>query len=568
MSGKALVICLDGATFDLLGPWIEGGQLPTLRHFVQEGASGELESVIPPITAPAWASFMTGKNPGKHGIYHFVNRGLQGNDQGLVSGASRTGRTLWDLLGDEGKRVVVLNVPTTYPPQTVNGALISDFLTPPGKRDFTYPPSLLDEIEAKFGSYPLYLKTLMFSANLTGSNTERLLKELHHELRYKFAVAHYLLDKYQSDFTILHILGTDRIQHELWNLIDPRHPKYNWKMGERYRDEIIAYFTEVDAEISRLLNKSDDAFTTFIISDHGFGPIHRAIDLNVWLLEQGYIRIKNNGRSRFKFHLWKSGLTSELIARVLLKTFFKHGAGIAEKVSDETVFKWIRFFAERGQNNPLFSLADVDWSGTKAYALVGIGAINVNLAGREPNGSVSPGKEYQALREEILEKLRELRDPDTNARVNGQVVMREQVYHGPYVDQAPDILFLPNRTGYVAGSMMGFTANKSIVDSPAWPGHHRMNGIFLAKGKYIRQGKSIEGARLLDLAPTILYLMGCKVPSDMDGKVLSQIFEQSFVDEHSIEYADGATSEEGPQSLSVKEEGEAIRRLRELGYLM
>lgn len=567
MSDKVLVICLDGATFDLLGPWIEAGRLPTLRRFVEEGVSGPLESVIPPITAPAWASFMTGKNPGKHGIYHFVNRGPQGNHQAFVSAASRAGQTLWDLLGAQGRQVMVLNVPTTYPPQPVNGVLISDFLTPPGRRDFTYPPSLLDEIEAQFGPYPLHLKTLMFSANLSGANTERLLRELHHELKYKFDVAHYLLDNQESDFIILHILGTDRIQHELWNFLDPGHPKYDPKMSARYGPQICDYFARVDAEIDRLIGRVGDDVPTFIISDHGFGPIHRAIDLNVWLLEQGYIRIKTNARSQLKYRLWKLGLTNELVAKFLLKTFFKYGAGMVEKMSEETIFKSIRFLAQRGQRHPLFSLDDVDWSQTKAYALVGMGAININLEGREERGSVKPS-DYQALKEEIAQKLHDLIDPETNKRVGGRVVLREQVYQGPYVEQAPDILFLPNESGYVAGSMMGFATNKPIVDAPAWPGHHRMNGIFLAKGGPVRKGVRVDGVSILDLAPTLLYLMGSPIPRDMDGRVLTWIFEESFVTGRPVRYQEVEDQEDTPVSFSPDEEQQVIERLRALGYLL
>ncbi|MBI3951726.1 MAG: alkaline phosphatase family protein [Acidobacteria bacterium] len=568
MGDKVLVICLDGATFDLLQPWIEAGRLPTFKRFVDEGVSGGLESVVPPITAPAWASFITGKNPGKHGIYHFVNRGPQAGQQAFVSATSRAGQTLWGLLGEDGKRVTVLNVPTTYPPQKVNGVLISDFLTPPGKRDFTYPPSLLEEIEETFGRYPLHLKTLMFSANLTAPNTERLLRELHHELKYKFDVAHYLLDKYESDFTILHVLGTDRIQHELWNFIDPRHPRYNQRMSERYREQIIEYFARVDAEIERLMERFGDDVTTFIISDHGFGPIHRAIDLNVWLLEQGYIKIKSHARSRAKHLLWKMGLTNELMARLTLKTFFKYGAGLIERVSDETIFKFIRFFAQRGQNNPLFSLDDVDWWQTKAYALVGMGAVNINLGGREPTGSVKAGRDYESLKAEIAEKLKDLTDPDTGRRVNGYVVTREQVYHGPYLEQAPDIMYLPNATGYVAGSMMGFTANKSIIDAPAWPGHHRMNGIFLAKGKAVRQGAHVDGACIIALAPTLLYLMGSRIPRDMDGRVLTSVFQEGFLASRAIEYRDEAHVDEAAVPFSPDEEQQMIERLKDLGYLM
>jgi predicted AlkP superfamily phosphohydrolase/phosphomutase len=568
MSDKVLVICLDGATWNLLQPWIEAGRLPTFNQFLDEGVSGDLTSVIPPITAPAWASFMTGKNPGKHGIYHFINRGPQAGHQAFVSSASRTGNVLWELLGEAGKRVTVLNVPTTYPPQKVNGVLISDFLTPPGKRDFTYPLSLLDEIEQTFGSYPLHLKTLMFSANLTGSNTERLLRELHHELKYKFDVAHYLLDHYESDFTILHILGTDRIQHELWNFIDPRHPRFDQKLSRRYGDKIIEYFARVDAEIKRLVDRFNDEATTFIISDHGFGPVHKAIDLNVWLLEQGYIQIKANARSRLKHRLWKMGLTNEVMARLLLKTFFKYGAGMVDKVSDETIFKSIRFLAQRGQNTPLFSLDDVDWSRTKAYALVGMGAVNVNLEGREPTGSVKPGSSYQTLKEEIADRLKELIDPETGDRVNGQVFIREQIYHGPYLDQSPDIMFLPNDTGYVAGSMMGFTANKAIVDNPAWPGHHRLRGIFLAKGKHVQKGKRLDQAGIIDLAPTLLYLMGSPIPRDMDGRVLAPMFEESFVSSRTIQYREEEHRPEPTAPCSPDEEQQVIERLKDLGYLM
>lgn len=566
-AGKVLVVCLDGATLDLLQPWMEAGRLPTLARFKRDGVSGPLQSVIPPITAPAWASFMTGKNPGKHGVYHFINRGPQSSQQAFVSAASRTGQTLWDLLGQYGKRVLVLNVPTTYPPSPVNGVLIADFLTPPGRRDFTYPPSVLDDIEAQFGKYPLHLKTLMFSANLSGPNTERLLREVRHELKYKFDVAHYLLDRYDSDFTILHILGTDRVQHELWNLLDPSHPMYDTKLAVRYGEAILDYFAQVDQEIARLEARFNDDVTTFIISDHGFGPVHRAIDLNVWLLEKGYIQIKPHAASRFKYWLWRMGLTNELVVRVLLKTFFKYGAGLVERMSDETLFKSVRFFAQRGQNNPLFSLEDVDWSRTKAYAFVGMGAININLKGREPTGSVEPA-DYQSVKQEITAELKQLYDKAKAQPVQGHVFLREEIYHGPYTEQAPDIMYLPNEAGYVAGSMMGFTANRAIIDAPAWPGHHRMNGLLLAKGMCLKQGASVNGAALIDLAPTILYLMGCPIPRDMDGRVLVEMIEDSVVASRAPAYQEPASLAQPPAPLSSDEDQQVVERLRELGYLL
>ena len=569
MNDRVLVICLDGATFDLLDPWIDSGRLPTLKRFADEGVKGELESVVPPITAPAWASFMTGKNPGKHGVYSFVNRGQEAGQSSFVNSHSRSGKVLWHILGEAGNKVLVLNVPTTYPPEEVNGALVSDFLTPPGERNFTYPPSLADELEEKFGKYPLHLKTLMFSAGMSVSNAQRLLSELHHEMKVKFEAAHYLLNKIDPDFCILHILGTDRIQHELWRLFDPEDPRHDEEMRRHCTESVIDYFTQIDAEISRLCDKFDQNATTFIISDHGFGPIRKVIDLNVWLLQNGYMSVRNDVRSRVKSALWKRGLTKEFFTRIALRTFFRYGAGIAAKIPDESIFKSMLFLAKRGDGaGPLFSFDDVDWGRTKAYALVGMGAININLMGREPEGSVQPGDEYQAVKEEIAERLRDLKDPDTGEPIVANVYLREEIYHGPYLDRAPDIMFLPNASGLFAGSMTGFFSNRWIFENAAWPGHHRMEGILLAKGKWFNKGKRIEGARLIDLAPTILHILGNKVPADMDGRVLSDLFAKDFLERHPVEYREPDPAAPVHAPPPTGEDEDVIRRLKDLGYLI
>jgi predicted AlkP superfamily phosphohydrolase/phosphomutase len=569
MSDRVLVICLDGATFRLLDPWIASGRLPTLKRFAEEGVKGELESVVPPITAPAWSSFMTGKNPGKHGVYYFVNRGYETDRTTFVDSRSRSGKVLWHLLGEAGKKVLVLNVPTTYPPEQVNGALISDFLTPPGKRDFTYPASLADELEKKFGAYPLHLKTLLFSAGMSVSNAERLLNELRREVKVKFDAAHYLLDKYEADFCILHILGTDRVQHELWSLFDPQGTGHREEMRGHCAEGVIGYFVQIDTEIERLCERFGQNTTTFIISDHGFGAIRRLIDLNVWLLENGYIHTKTDVGSRLKAALWKRGLTKELFIKLALRTFFKYGAGITAKIPDESIFKSMLFLARRGQGGRfLFSFDDVDWGRTKAYALVGMGAINVNLKGRETRGSVQPGAEYQSVKEEIAEKLSTLRDPDTGERIVADVYLREEIYHGPYLDRAPDIMFLPNASGLFAGSMTGFSSNRWIFENSVWPGHHCMEGILLAKGNWIRKGERIEGARLIDLAPTILHLLGNEIPSDMDGRVLTGLFDEAFLASHPVAYRPPEEDAAAPVSLPSEEEQDVIRRLKDLGYLL
>ena len=219
MGNKVLVIGLDGASFNVLDPLIEKGYMPNLARLVATGTRADLETTFPPITAVAWSSFMTGKNPGKHGIFEFVRRDHGTKRELAVNATYRQGRAIWDLMGEAGKRVIVHNFPCTYPPREVNGLMIADFMTPRGRRDFTYPAQLLAEIEEKFGPYRLHL-----SQTYGNGNAEGVLDELSDELEYKAKVTEYLMERYEWDAFFQYFWGTDRIQHELWHIIDEAHP--------------------------------------------------------------------------------------------------------------------------------------------------------------------------------------------------------------------------------------------------------------------------------------------------------------------------------------------------------
>jgi predicted AlkP superfamily phosphohydrolase/phosphomutase len=443
--------------------------------------------------------------------------------------------------------------------------IISDFLTPKGSTDFIYPQALVDEIETRFGPYPLYLKTPMFSANLSPANLEAFLEELHHELQYKFQVTHYLMDRYAPDFTMLHIWGTDRVQHELWNLLDAGHPRYDRTLAARYGDRIVEYFRQVDAAIGRLEARLDGNATFFIVSDHGFGPVHREIDLNVWLLQEGYIAIKRSPLSQLRFLAWKTGLTYEFLLRLLLKAMRRRWL----RLPDTPPAEGLKLIQE-GLNLPLLSMKDVDWARTRAYAKHGVdtGAIHLNIVGRERHGSVTPGKEYEALQEEIVQKLRALMDPATRQPVGGEIYTKEELYHGDHLDDAPDIVFLPMANNYLAEALLTFTTRRPIVDNYTFPGNHRMDGILMAKGKPVRANCHIDGAQIIDMAPTILYLMGSPVPKDMDGEVLTDMFTDEFLDGHPLERADPPPEESNAgYAMSPSDEAHIVRRLQDMGYL-
>src|SRR5436190_11679693 len=180
MSKKLLVIGLDGASFNVLDPLIDKGDLPNLARLIAGGARAPLETTFPPITAVAWSSFMTGKNPGKHGIFEFVRLDKDAKRELAVNASFREGRAIWDLMSEAGKRVIVHNFPCTYPPHEINGLMIADFMTPRGRRDFTYPGALLSELEEKFGPYRLHMSRTYGGAGATG-----VLDELTDELEYK-----------------------------------------------------------------------------------------------------------------------------------------------------------------------------------------------------------------------------------------------------------------------------------------------------------------------------------------------------------------------------------------------
>jgi predicted AlkP superfamily phosphohydrolase/phosphomutase len=565
MNRKVIVIGLDGATFTVLQPWIDQGLLPTLKKMQEEGTSCILESVMPPITAPAWSSFMTGKNPGKHGIFYFFTQGKSSGKDVVVGATDRTGKTVWRLLSDKGKKVLVLNVPTTYPPEEVNGAMISCFLTPPGKRDFVYPPSLLKDIEDKFGEYPLDIKTIVFSPTLNPRCTDHFLKEINQTLEYKINVFHYLMEKYDSDFSILHIKGSDRLQHELWNFFDKESRFFDSKMSSRFQQKIIAYFQNFDNKLKELLEKYQESADIFIISDHGFGSVHTWIDLNAWLLQEGFVKLKDTPATKVKRALWKAGLNNALFFEILLRTVFRYGWRILEKLNQVSNAGAVRVV---GMKNILLSFDDIDWERTTAYSRSGPGAININLKGRETHGQVKPGKEFEEMKKKVIARLKDMRHPKTGEMINGKVFLPEDTYTGPFVNNSPDIMFYPLETGYLAGNFFGFTTPKIMVDNLILPGNHRMDGLFIAYGKDILPGKRLDRASIMDLAPTFLYLLGCPISEEMDGKILEEIISPEFLSHNTPQYfPEDLAGGKKVKDLSPEIDREVEARLKGLGYL-
>ena len=553
MSQKLLVIGLDGASFNVLDDLIVNGHLPNIARLILEGSRANLETTFPPITAVAWSSFMTGKNPGKHGIFEFVMRDRDSKRELAVNASYRDGNAIWDLLSEAGRRVIVHNFPCTYPPHSINGLMIADFMTPRGRRDYTFPKDLLGEIEERFGPYRLHL-----SQTYGDGNVEGVLDELNDELEYKAKVAEYLMSECEWNAFFQYFWGTDRIQHELWHVIDESHPRHDVEEARLYRDRVIAYFDRVDHVVGRLIELAGPAADVWIASDHGFGPAHKYCSFNLWLLQEGFLKLKRDALTRLKHLMFKLGLTPEAAFKLVRRIPFRSlrpSRGISSRPGASNLLSTL-----------FLSFNDVDWSRTVAFSKGNYGQIYINLKGREPNGAVD-AVDYDAVCDRITERLRAMNDPATGEPWIAQVSRREEIYSGPRVTDAPDIAFLPSDMRNLPLGNADFTSNKFMVDAFGISGCHRMHGVLIARSPGVKRGLALERATIYDVAPTILYLLGQSVPNDMDGHVLTDLIEEEFLHSHPVEFTTAHDAKTEAREFSPEENDDVIDRLKSLGYI-
>jgi predicted AlkP superfamily phosphohydrolase/phosphomutase len=518
------------------------------------GVSGELETVYPPLTGPAWSSFMTGKLPASHGVLEFFRREPETYRQVLNSQRDIDGKTLWKLLSEAGKRVGVMGVPLTYPPEQVNGFMITGLLTPAGRRDFTYPISLLDELEAQLGVY-----RLRHDEKYRHGNPEPFLREQYEILENNVQAALYLMHHKPWDFFMVHMLGTDRIQHEFWHLMDTSHPQHDPAERERYGNVVLEFFKAVDAAIGRLLEALDDDTVILVMSDHGFGPVHKFVNFNAWLLQQGLLHLKPSLATRLRYLLFRSGINYSSAAQWILRLGLgRHAAEVG------------RARREDFQRRYFLSLDDVDWSRSRVYSMGNFGQLFVNLKGREAQGIVSPGTEYEKLLDDLTHRLQSLVDPQTGEPVIEQIFRRDELYDGPYAEQAPDLMFLTKDMKYKAMGLSDFSSPRVFDSVYGTTGHHRMNAIMIWNGRgAVREGQRFEGARIHDLAPTLLYVMGLPIPRAMDGRVLLELFTPEFCQQHEVQYVDddGDHWKREDSVYSDQEQMEMREMMRALGYV-
>lgn len=548
MSYRVWVIGLDGATFDLIAPWVEEGKLPTFARLMREGAWGEVRSTIPPITGPAWISFMTGTNPGKHGVFDFTYRRPGTYDFPPVTGENRRQPSLWRILSEAGKRVLVLNVPMTFPAEPVNGLLVSGM---PATSLITYPKDLAAEIHTLIPDYVVYPDP---GTAYSDQGINEFLDKLDKSITGGLKLWHEMTAREKWDFAMILFNGTDVVQHAMWKFMSPKHPQYDPEKAARYGSAIFDVYRRFDEALAKIMDEMDDETVLWVMSDHGFGPFHQFIHVNTWLIHEGLMGLRPNPLTQIKATMFKMGFSPMAVYNLMMSM----GLG---KFKREVV---------RGRSQKLrylfLSFDDVDWSRTQAYSLGNIGQIRINVRGREPQGCVEPGAHYDRVVQDVIERLSKLTDPKTGERVVDEIYHQSQVYNGDAAQDGPDILFLPKRLEYFGFGEYEFGDHRVVVPvERGISGTHRMNGIGMAWGAPVASAR-LEKARLEDLAPTILHLIGEPIPSHMDGRPLLEALRPGVLPEPVS--GPGWQGTDGPiDGLSAEDEEIVRQRLKDLGYV-
>jgi predicted AlkP superfamily phosphohydrolase/phosphomutase len=482
---------------------------------------------------------MTGCNPGKHGVFDFIQ--AQGADFSLVNATKIRQPTLWQRLSAAGYRVGVLNVPVTYPPQPVDGFMVSGILSPKHGQ-ICYPADLFDRYREELGEY-----RVAPSVQYKSGREEAFIADLYDLIRSHGDWALTLMDQEPWDVLMVHFIALDIMMHALWRFMDESHPRFE---DGPFRHAIRDGYRIVDDYVGRMLARLPEDAWIIVMSDHGFGPLYKIVNLNVFLLEKGLLRLKRDPLTRLKTVAFKRGLTPATVYRMVETIGLQNvAARVSKSTRNSVVGKFLSFDA-------------VDWERTIAYSMGHVGQIYLNSKNVPANGD---GREYRERRQRVIDAMRALRD-DGGRPLVSEIIVREETYHGPYEKHGPDIHVVLDEYQMIAFPLFA-TNNQVITDQIRGDsGCHRREGIFIAQGAGIRRGATLPETNILDLAPTIMALLGEPIPAIMDGRVLEEIFTEA----PEITYGEQAADDIGLREHQALDEDEMLqieKRLRGLGYL-
>jgi len=455
MSKRLLMLGFDCAEPDLVfNRWLD--DLPNISALKEQGISGKMKSIIPSTTCPSWMSMLTGQQPGKLGFYGLRNRVDYSYNNFVVADSMMVKvKTIWNRLDEVGKKSILIGVPQTYPAKSINGWQITGFLTPGINSEYTYPPELKKEIEALVGDYKFDID------NLRGEYRKHILEQIYEMTEKRFKVAKYLMSTKEWDLMIMVELGLDRIQHIFWHYFDPNHLNYPGK--NQYQSIVKDYYIYLDKKIGELLEYINEDTAVMLVSNHGAKPMIGGICINEWLIQEGYLKLKDK----------------------------------PEKITSIQQLK-------------------VDWQNTIAWGYGGhYGQLYLNVAGREPSG-VIPQVDYEVVRNELINKLKAI--TDENGENIGTKIYKPENLYGDCNNIPPDLIILFGNLDWRSIESVGHECitlyrNNSRIDSA----NHKQHGIYIFMSKNTEKREN-ERINLLDVVPTILDYFDLEIEDELAGR--------------------------------------------------
>lgn len=523
MTDRLLIVGWDGADWDILDNLIQRGDLPHVRDLVETGARGVLRSPLPDHSWAAWPTFLTGMDPGGHGVFDFMERHptASGRRDPILS-TSIGVETVLESLSAQGHEVRAGNIPVTYPPFAVNGKLIAGGAIPPGA-SFVYPATWGETLQqeapfpingmewTRYRNDPLQLveETQRFIVERAGSFSKLI------EGSWRVAICVFV--------------ATDRLQHPFADHLIPSHPAFGARSSDKVAEALRATYRLLDAQLGRLREQAGNAVTV-LVSDHGFAPKTRAADLDAILVAQGSAAPDPTAS----------------VARALRRS------GILRRVVSSRPGRRARAAFKTPRS--------VDLSRSVAYCSVTGGGVSLNLRGREPDGIVDP-RAFERVREEVRDALLAFEDPELGSPVRA-VLRSEDVFHGPFAKQAPDLIAIPNDLWVLDHTSLAATE----LDYPT--GDHRRDGVIAAAGEGVPHA-DLGVRALADIAPTALAWCGTKPPTDLDGNVIEPLLGRNPAPvPQETTASDPVLVRERPNVDLSDEEAELItNHLRDLGYV-
>ncbi len=456
---RVAVIGLDCASPELIfETWRE--ELPTFSRLMTTGRYGRMRSSDPPITIPAWSCMVTGKDPGRLGVYGFRNRKDYSYAEPVIADSTWIREpALWNLLSRRRLRSIVIGVPQTYPPAPLQGIMVSGMLAPDENSRFTYPPEIRETLHQVSGGY------IIDARGFRTHDKTGLLHQIREMTRRRFRAIRHFLTREDWDFFMAVDMGPDRMSHGFWKHFDSRHPRH--EPGSPFRDAVRDYYRLLDQELASVWELLDAGDTLMVVSDHGARPMMGGFCINEWLRRRGYLRLLHEPSEPVK-------LTPDMI----------------------------------------------DWPNTKVWSEGGYYArLFFNIRGREPDGAVESG-DREKLAEDLAAELTELQGPD--GVLLGNRVLDPRAIYCEVNRVAPDLMLYPGDLSFRAVGGVGmddmFTLENDTGPDDA---NHDYYGIFMMYDPAGGPGAGkIPDMNILDVAPTILDRIIGEVPGDMAGKII------------------------------------------------